>query len=414
VARTGADYYLSDLGRELPAVRGIVWTGAAASALGLRGDVDAAALRLLLEGRHPLNGRPMGSGRTLVAGWDLTLSAPKSVSVLYALAGPNTAAAVVASHDVAVSAALLYLERHAVSAVRRRDAEADILATSGVVGARVTHGVNRNQDPHLHTHVVAANLVHGSDGIWSACDRRGLEAHRVAADACYQAHLRSELVTTLGVQWSRGADRGSEIAGVPLTLLGEFASRAAEIRLHRHQMGARSARGARVAWAVTRAPKVAGHDYGELATAWSARARALGIDRLDMPRRTGPPARRFDEHRFSATVWTTPHGGVRRRDAVAAFADAAPDGVPGSDLGRVVDQWVPAGRIGVGEPLHPRRAVVPDGYLVRALGARPLKPDAHEALGWCRAGARVLPPALGTGCLDRASRAARRAVLGDT
>jgi hypothetical protein len=124
---------------------------------------------------------------------------------------------------------------------------------------------------------------------------------------------------------------------------------------------------------------MSGRAYAALATEWSFRARAHGIDRLDRPRRVEPAASRVDEHRFSAAVWLTPHGGVRRRDAVVAFAGAAPDGIVVGDLDRLVDQWVPPGPVGVAEPLHPRRLVVPGGHLLRALGPRPLQPDAHEA-----------------------------------
>lgn len=89
VARAGADYYLSDLGRELPAGGSPCWTGTAGADLGLRGEIDPAGLHRLLEGRHPLTDRAIGSGRTRVVGWDLTFSAPKSVSVLFAVGGPR-------------------------------------------------------------------------------------------------------------------------------------------------------------------------------------------------------------------------------------------------------------------------------------------------------------------------------------
>ena len=75
------------------------------------------------------------------------------------------------------------------------------MPTTGLVAASFTHGVNRNLDPHLHTHVVMANMVHGHDGRWSACDHRGLSAHRGATSAIYEAHLRAALTTRLGVQW---------------------------------------------------------------------------------------------------------------------------------------------------------------------------------------------------------------------
>ena len=90
----GAGYYLSDLAQELPLPpRGAgggpaAWSGRAAAGLGLRGAVeDPAQLRAVLDGRHPAAGHRLRSERATVLGFDLTFSAPKSVSVVFALGG---------------------------------------------------------------------------------------------------------------------------------------------------------------------------------------------------------------------------------------------------------------------------------------------------------------------------------------
>ena len=394
VGRTGADYYLSDLARELPAPgRAGRWTGGAAAGLGLEGTIGPAEFRALLLGTHPGTGRPMGSGRTAVAAFDLTFSAPKSASVLFALGGADAARRLVAAHDDAVHGALSYLEQHGVSAARRAGPERTVIATTGVIAGTFTHGVNRNGDPHLHSHAVMMNLVHGVDGRWSACDGRGLAAHREAASSVYEAHLRAGISTALGVRWTGGPGRPAEIEGVEAALLGEFSTRAADIRRHKYEVGARSAHGARIAWAVTRPAKGPGMPYGELAREWARRASAVGDRRRLGPRPDGPPQARvagrrlLDEHRFAGVICLTPHGGARRRDVVAAFAAAAPEGVVAPAMARLVDQWVPMEGVGVAEPLHQRREVVPAGHLLRALGARPLNPGDHEV--WVGAAAAI-------------------------
>ena len=97
-----------------------VWVGAQADQLGLSGEVTVEALQLLLEGRDPTLGTPLGHAlidryRTdgtlvrAVAGFDATFSAPKSVSVLWALTADP---AVLDVHDQAVTAALAHLERY--------------------------------------------------------------------------------------------------------------------------------------------------------------------------------------------------------------------------------------------------------------------------------------------------------------
>ena len=81
---------------------------AGAGALGLEGEVAADDLRALLAGREP-GGEQLAAappGRTRVPGYDLTFSAPKSVSLLHALGEPPVQSEVLAAHEAAVAAAL--------------------------------------------------------------------------------------------------------------------------------------------------------------------------------------------------------------------------------------------------------------------------------------------------------------------
>ena len=390
VHRIGSEralYYLSDLARELPPptpARPGTWSGAGAAALGLEGPIDPAAFQALLEGRHPRTDRPLGSGRATVAGLDLTFSAPKSASVLFALGGADTARRIVTAHDEAVSGALAYLEHHAVGVRRQAGEERLVLPTSGVLAGRFTHAVNRNHDPHLHSHVVMANLLHASDGRWGACDGRGLRAHSEAASAVYDAHLRHQLTRTLGVRWSQAPEKAKEVEGVPAALLGEFSSRAADIRRRRHDAGVRSARGGRFAWAITRGDKETAPPFDVLVVEW--RRRAACADRAEplseaLPLRPHRGRTTVDEHAFAAVLIPKAHGGAHRRDIVQALAVAAPDGAPTTWIDRLATLWLPetaSPAIGVTEPLHRRADVMPGGHLLRTLGPRPLEPAVHE------------------------------------
>ena len=69
------------------------------------------------------------------AAFDLTFSAPKSASVLFALAGAETARTVLAVHTEAVAGSLSYLEEHALTATRRAGPLREVLPTSGAVAA---------------------------------------------------------------------------------------------------------------------------------------------------------------------------------------------------------------------------------------------------------------------------------------
>jgi hypothetical protein len=252
-----------------------------------------------------------------------------------------------------------------------------VLPTSGALAAVFTHGVSRNGDPHIHSHVVLANLVHGSDGRWSACDRRGIGAHRLAASAVYEAHLRAGLSAVLNVRWTGGPGRSGEVAGIGPELLGEFSSRSADIRRHMSERGVRSARGARVAWAATRPAKGPGGSFDELTGRWQRRAFGVGahLELEQAPSRGGRAV--LDEHRFAGVISIPAHGGAHRRDVVTAFGAAATDGASASVVERLVSQWVPPGPPGVAEPLQQRRTVVPTNDQLRALGPRPVDPDDH-------------------------------------
>ncbi len=377
IGRDKADYYVSDLALELPVAGPGRWLGSAAAGLGLAGTVRADQFTRVLEGRQPRSGVLLGSGRASMGAFDLTFSAPKSVSVLFALAGADVAGAVVAAHGRAVAGSLSYLEQHGITAVRRSGADRVVLPTGGAVAAAFTHGVSRNGDPHLHSHVVVANLVHGADGRWGACDRRGMDAHRLAASAVYEAHLRAGLTVTLGARWSAGPGRSTEVAGVGPELLAEFSTRGADIRRHMHEHGAHTGRGARVAWAATRPVKAPGMPFADLAALWRQRAHAVGGDLRLEPGRSQEGPSVLDEHRYAGVISLPAHGGAHRRDVVAAFGTAARDGADAATLERLVGQWVPPGPPGVGEPLHQRRTVVPANHQLRALGPRPVDPDDH-------------------------------------
>ncbi len=386
-----ADYYLADLAQELPLPGRLDdgpahWIGRAAAGLGLRGAPDPTSLRAVLDGRHPASGHQLRSARATVGGFDLTFSAPKSVSVVFALGGEEVARHVVAAHRAGVHGALAYVEAHGLSAQRGAGEERHVVPTTGLVAASFTHGVNRNLDPHLHTHVVMANMVHGPDSRWSACDHRGLSAHRGATSAIYEAHLRGELTTRLGLRWVEGPRLGAEVAGVSLLARGEFSSRSADIRRHMSEWGSHSARGAQIAWAATRPEKRPGLDFAELSAQWERRARFVGSDTDEiraLPGRAGRNAGgpTLDEHRFGATLSLMPDGAARRRDIAAAFGAAALAGAPAQSVERLTDLWTPKlserTQIGVAEDVRTLRSVVPGGHLLDALGPRPVDPADH-------------------------------------
>ncbi|HET9731678.1 MAG TPA: MobF family relaxase [Acidimicrobiales bacterium] len=211
------------------------WVGRGADDLGLFGEVDSEGLsRLFGQGCHPVTadslGRPFGSDKAAVAGYALSFSPPKSVSVLWALAPAEIADQVRQGHDAAVAAALEFLQDHA-GFCRRGHGGTVQEATGGYLAALFVHRTSRAGDPQLHSHVLVANKVHAvSDRRWLTVDGRELSEVQKAAGLLYKAALRAELTARLGVAWDDVDDNGgAEIIGVPEGLIGEFSKRRVQV-----------------------------------------------------------------------------------------------------------------------------------------------------------------------------------------
>ena len=185
--------------------------------------------------------RASGAPRDVrVSAYDVTLSAPKSVSVLRAMTPgttgttPNAGAGegVQRAHDRAASGAMELLEQLATRAARGHHGDgqtAPRIGTSGFIAAAFDHPTSRALDPQLHTHVVVMNLVHGDDGRWSALDSRTLHRQATTASYLYQHLLRAELTREYGIQWGP-IERGvAEVAGIPKQVCREFSTRRAQI-----------------------------------------------------------------------------------------------------------------------------------------------------------------------------------------
>jgi conjugative relaxase-like TrwC/TraI family protein len=144
-------YYLD------PAEAAGVWCGRGAARLSLSGEVDDAAFLALMAGLDPETGEPLGRryGDDSVRGFDVTASAPKSVSVLFALGDDATREAVLDAHDTAVAAMVDWIEAHAHTRFRI-DGQVATVDAGGIAAAAFRQHTSRALDPQLHTHVVIA------------------------------------------------------------------------------------------------------------------------------------------------------------------------------------------------------------------------------------------------------------------
>ena len=290
-----------------------LWAGTGADGLCLLGVVEDGGLGTLLRGVDPATGKELRAPvrerlitvRTLdiesgewreeakrlapVSGYDLVFSCPKSVSVLHALTGDERVRREVSeAHDASWQAALAYLEREAC-VVRRGHGGAGREHGEGFVAAAFRHRTSRAQDPHLHTHVIVANMTHTADGEWRALDGEAiLRTYRLAAGYLYEAQLRHELTRRLGLEWTDPVKGMAELVDVPEAAIRAFSTRRQSLVEHMEALGTEGFAAARVAALATREAKEQ-VDLPRLREQWLDRAAGHGLGRRELRRLAHQP-----------------------------------------------------------------------------------------------------------------------------
>jgi len=367
-----------------------IWTGRAAAGLGLEGVVEDGQLATLIRGDHPHSGdklrrrhpkartitvekiNPANGERRLeektlrpVAGFDLVFSVPKSVSLLHALGDEETRRAVNEAHTGAWQAALAYLEDEAC-VVRRGTGGVHREHGEGFVAAAYQHRTSRAQEPHLHTHVIVANMARRpSDGKWRALDGEAiLKTYRLAAGYLYQAHLRGELSRRLGVQWETPHKGLADLKGISREVIDEFSTRRAQVVEHMDDRGTTGFWASQVAALDTRDRKE--HvDLVRLREDWRARAAEHALGRAEL---TATLHRTVHRDPSSRELLATAHrllgaGGLTEHttafsdaDLVMAWSQAHTQGVSAERVRRLAARFTGMqGVEPVGEPSQPGR-----------------------------------------------------------
>ena len=192
-----------------------VWHGRWADELGLAGVVEPEHLRALVEGHHPSTGVDLLAGhreRTVKA-IDLTLSAPKSVSLLWAFGGDQVAAEVSIALVEAATTAVDFMERHAAVARQQHQGVRRRVDTHGLAVAMFTHRTSRDGDPQLHVHSLVPNLVQRADGTYVAVDANPVHEWLKASGTIFQSELQRHLTDRLGVAWGPERNGCRELIG---------------------------------------------------------------------------------------------------------------------------------------------------------------------------------------------------------
>jgi conjugative relaxase-like TrwC/TraI family protein len=169
-----------------------------------------------------------------VAGFDLTFSISKSISVMWALGDDETRHVIEKCHRRAIEFVISYAEREVFCS---RSGTNGIVSedVTGVVAASFTHFTSRADDCQLHEHLVVWNRARSvSDGKWRTLDSRAIFKATTTLSELHQGALSDLLTAELGVGWEARGRRHStkpryEITGVPESLMAEFSQRSEQI-----------------------------------------------------------------------------------------------------------------------------------------------------------------------------------------
>jgi len=177
------DYYID--GGEPPGQ----WFGQGANHLRLTDQVNSEIFTDVFQGKlrgKTLVGAPP-KGYERAPGWDLTFSAPKSVSVIFSQADYEESKKVREAQQAAVEKALSYVEEKC--GFTRRGKGGAFVENAKCVFSTFEHGTSRAEQPQLHTHALMINLCVREDGTTGTLKTEKLYDHKMAAGAIYRAEL---------------------------------------------------------------------------------------------------------------------------------------------------------------------------------------------------------------------------------
>ncbi|MGE4240694.1 MobF family relaxase [Ramlibacter sp.] len=189
--RTDFDDYARREGAEGPPP---FWACRGAALLGLDDIAEAEHVERLARGFHPVTGESLvkGAGDRHVMGLDMTFSAPKDFSAVFAGADQATRDGLLEALRLAAKTALDYAEdaaltRHGHAGRVKQKAEA-------AVAACYTHFASRALDPQLHVHAFMFN-VGKREGVeeWSALEHRPQFERKMATGILFRVELAHRL-----------------------------------------------------------------------------------------------------------------------------------------------------------------------------------------------------------------------------
>jgi len=255
-----------------------MWGGDGAAAAGLTGTVSQEAFAKALNGELPSGERVVDDKGSRRPGYDLTFSAPKSVSVMAYIAGDKRILGPDGAQTKAVQQTMAWVEKNLAETRVTKDGKTEAVKTGNLVYALFRHDTSRALDPQAHIHAIVANMTRGPDGKLHALHADRIWSSNSVIGSIYHSFLRDEL-EKLGYQVQMTGKHGTfEIAGVPKAVLETFSQRREQIMEKAAELGIVSPEGRNKITVNTRDPKLNVEDRDGLVLDWIKKAAEQGFD----------------------------------------------------------------------------------------------------------------------------------------
>ncbi|SFM08110.1 conjugative transfer relaxase/helicase TraI [Legionella jamestowniensis] len=252
-ASGSANYYLNVVNYYSNDSKSIRWLGEGAKSLSLHNQlVEKEQMLSLLQGKLP-DGTQLGridkEGIQHRPGFDMTVSAPKSFSILLESgADPRLAQAL----DKTVDWFVAEMEQEFAQARLMVNGEIEYVDTKNFVVAAFRQPNSRANDPQSHVHLVVMNMTQCKDGKWRSL-ASDMSAERGVIEQIMKNHIYgglkfrnklANLTKELGYTLETTGDGLWEIKGVPKEVLTHFSKRREDIEHYMEEHGLQGARAA--------------------------------------------------------------------------------------------------------------------------------------------------------------------------
>ena len=280
----------------------------------------------------------------VVMGYDVTFSAPKSLSIVWATGSPKVRVLCEAAFEAGVARGVEYLETHAIAVGRGSNQR----PATGMLAASFRHSTNRELEPQLHEHVVIANMATTPTGDINALDGRGLFAHATTAGYLAEAEMQAAC-NRAGIAWTETHRGIANVEGVPIEAIRAMSTRRQQILSLTSELGVDSTHARQQAALATRAGKDQPVDLGELRSLWKERLgeAGFGLDQLAIAT-TAAPVRlwtpedsdRLNRHLAGPSGVTEQQAVFDRRDVIQAIVDFAGGRLDADGVEAHADRWL--------------------------------------------------------------------------